>query len=100
LPDGDTRRRLNQVRLPSLYRVGAWSGDHPGSGVVSCSVQPHDYRDLRRYTAHAAFPQLAGATDVMTARVADPTRPVDEPVDALIPRVGAPAVATTTGGTR
>ncbi|MDQ1663193.1 MAG: hypothetical protein QOJ68_3173 [Blastococcus sp.] len=97
MPEGDSRRPLSQVRLPWRPAVGAWSGDHPGGGVVTCSAQGRDYRDLR---SDSAIPPLTGDTDVMTARVADPTRPVDEPVDALIPRVGAPAVATTTGGTR
>jgi hypothetical protein len=65
--------------------------------VVSCPAQRHD-RDLLRDYAHTAFPHLTGDADA--ARVADLTRPVDEPVDRRTPRDGTPAAATTTGGTR
>jgi gluconokinase len=61
----------DQDRLPWLREVGAWLGDHPDGGVVSCSALRHEYRDrLRDSAPDAVFLHLAGDADVVTARVA------------------------------
>jgi len=61
----------DQDRQPWLRAVGAWLGDHPDGGVVSCSALRHEYRDHLRVAApDAVFLHLAGDADVVTARVA------------------------------
>ncbi|MEV7006571.1 gluconokinase [Streptosporangium sp. NPDC051022] len=59
-------------RLPWLRAVGAWLGEHRGTGgVMSCSALRRAYRDVLREAAPTVFfVHLHGDPEVIRARVA------------------------------
>lgn len=61
-------------RLPWLRAIANWIAEHSTGGVVTCSALKRPYRDLLRSApAEVCFLHLAGARDVIAARLAGRT---------------------------